>query len=593
MCGIGFIFGAGANVRTMETMVRAQSHRGPDKTTYEQIEAGLAFGHNRLSIIDLSEDGTQPMRSHCGRYTIVFNGEIYNYKELKAELGAYPYRSQTDTEVILAAWDKWGADALRRFTGMFAFALWDARDKTLTLARDWVGIKPLYIALKDGTLYGASEIKAILAAGVPAKADWEIWGDYFRYGVYNHSVRTFFDGMTALAPGHYQQIRLTDIERGVLPAPKAFWRVPEHVDHFQGISEQDLSEQLWGRLEENVRLHIRSDVPIGLNLSGGMDSATLCLLMDKMLQGDQPLSCFTMGYGEPQYDEIIYADSIPKTREWQRHEVVFSPREAVDGFDDDLFHMEEPIGGVATQAYRKLHAHARGCGVKVLLEGQGIDELLGGYGYYKSLLDVEKGANAVHGRDGQVLFYQDNSKFLAPEFLLENGPVRESDLRDFEHPFDTAVENAMCADLFHRRVPRVLRMNDRVAMAHGVELREPFLTQGLAEFCFRVPVEYKVKPYQAKSLLKICLDKRAPEFAKTCENKRGVSAPQREWLRGPMQDFVRDTIRSKSFVEAGVFDVRGVQDSFENYVKHGAENSFYIWQWVNFARWFDVFKVRA
>ncbi len=592
MCGLNFIFGSGANADTISAMANAQAHRGPDKLFSGMMEEGLAFGHNRLSIIDVSDDGSQPMASASGRYTIVFNGEIYNYKEIRAELSGYPYKSQSDTEVLLAAWEKWGVAALPKFIGMFALAIWDKTDRTLTIARDWVGIKPLYLAFKDQTLYGGSEIKSLLKGGIPARADWEIWGDYLKFGIYNHSTRTFFAGITALTPGHYMVIAEENLKNERLPEAKAYWSVPEKRDMFKG-TEADLSEDLWARLEQNVRLHIRSDVPLGLNLSGGMDSATLCLLMDKLLDGDQPLACYTMGYGHPDYDEIIYADAIPKTRAWERHEVIFTPQEAQDNFERDLYCMEEPVGGVATQAYKKLHEVARSHGVKVLLEGQGIDELLGGYGHYKSLLGAAKNENTVTSKDGTPLFYQDNSKFLAPELILPRSPVRHSALRDFDQPFDTAVENAMVADLFHRRVPRVLRMNDRVSMAHSVELREPFLTHDLAEFCWKIPVEYKVKPHQSKSILKTCLDSRAPDFAKTCEKKRGVSAPQREWLRYHMVDFVQDTLRSKSFAELGVFDVGGVHESYADFLKHGAENSFYIWQWVNIAKWFEIFKASA
>lgn len=590
MCGISFIFGPDAQEATIKKMVSAQTHRGPDKCNHLMLNSDLAFGHNRLSIIDLSDEGSQPMISASGRYTITFNGEIYNYKELRTELYGYNFKSETDTEVLLAAWEKWGVNCLPKLIGMFAFAIWDDHDKELILARDWIGIKPFYLSMQHGSLYGASEIKGLLAAGISSKPDWQIWGDYFRYGVYNHSTRTFFDGVVGLETASYMRLTKQDLKNKTLPKPKKYWNIPSSVEVQDGISEQDLSEKLWDRLEENVKLHIRSDVPLGLNLSGGMDSATLCLLMDGMLKGDQPLSCFTMVYGSPEYDEIIYADSIPKTRHWERHEVLLTPQDAIDNFEQDLFTMEEPIGGVATQAYRKLHEYASNLGIKVLLEGQGVDELLGGYGHYKGLLNADKNQTSMQNQDGVQLFYQDNTKFLAPELIDETGPICETNLRNFFQPFDTAVENAMSADLFHRRVPRVLRMNDRVSMAHSVELREPFLTQGLAEFCYTVPIEYKVKPHQAKSILKTALDKRAPEFAKSCENKRGVSAPQREWLRGEMKDFVYDTIREKSFCELGAFNIPAIHASFDDYIANGAENSFYIWQWLNLAKWLKVFK---
>ncbi len=592
MCGISFIIGRDASDHKINEMVKVQHHRGPDaRDTCFYPEDKVALGFNRLSIIDVSDSGMQPMRTPSGRYTLVFNGEIYNYKEIREQLSDYNFTSSSDSEVLLAAWDMWGADCLPKLIGMFGLAVWDHKAKTLTVARDWIGIKPLYFGLNNQTIYGASEIKALLAVGVPFAPDWEIWGDYFRYGVYNHRNRTFFKDIVALDPAHYMVITAKDAEKGQLPKSQSYWDLEsamEVVDH--GKSEENLAEELWQRLEESVRLHLRSDVKLGLNLSGGMDSATLCLLMDQLADKDVPLSSYTIGYGEPQYDEIIYADLIPKNRSWDRHEVVFKPQEAAANFNDDIYSFEEPIGGVATQAYKKLHKYAHDQGVKVLLEGQGVDEMLGGYGYYKSLLNEKNTAQSVTTDGTTPLFYQDNTRFLAPELLLENGPVTETSLRDFKTPFGTAVENAMYADLFHRRVPRVLRMNDRLSMAHSVELREPFLTARLAEFCYALPYQYKVKPHQSKSILKTALEKRAPEFAKTCEQKRAVSAPQREWLRDELKDLAWDLLKSKSFIESGVFDVPRVHQAYEDYVAHGAENSFFIWQWMNFAAWMKVFK---
>ncbi|MAE50969.1 MAG: asparagine synthase (glutamine-hydrolyzing) [Micavibrio sp.] len=596
MCGIGFVFGPGANGENISAILDAQHHRGPDARETKIYETDqIALGFNRLSILDLSSAGMQPMISASGRYTMVFNGEIYNYKELKTQLQDYPYQSTSDSEVLLAAWEKWGTDCLPKFIGMFAIAIWDCVEKRLIIARDCLGIKPLYYTVHNKTLYGASEIKSLLAAGIPADHDWEIWGDYFRYGVYNHSQRTFFSNILSLEPGHYVSISLTDIQSGRAIAPSPYWKRPSQPTYFDAnLSEEALSDLLWQELENSVKLHLRSDVPIGLNLSGGMDSATLCMLMDTLSSPDVDLSSYTIGYGEPQYDEIIYADLIPKTRQWKRHEVSFSAQDSIEHFHNDIYTFEEPIGGIATQAYKKLHQYARSQGVTVLLEGQGIDELLGGYGYYKTLLgeanSCKTNTGAANQKDGTPLFYQDNTKFLAPELIDPGGPISQSNLRDFKAPFDTAVENAMYADLFHRRVPRVLRMNDRLSMAHSIELREPFLTHVLVDFCAKIRPEHKVTENQAKSILKKALDKRAPDFAKTCEQKRAVSAPQREWLRKEMKDMAWDLLGSKEFTQSGAFKVKDVHQAYDHYIKYGAENSFFIWQWMNFAAWCKVFK---
>jgi len=593
MCGLSFILGNSASTDLISKMVDAQLHRGPDANKYIfNDEDRIALGFNRLSIIDVTDSGMQPMQSHSGRYTLIFNGEIYNYKEIKKDLPSHDFISSSDSEVLLAAWEEWGVECLSKFVGMYAFAIWDKCEKTLTVARDWVGIKPVYFGLSNRTIYGASEIKALLAAGIPSEPNWEVWGDYFRYGIYNHSDQTFFKNIISLSPGHYMVLSASDADNGALPHSQTYWSLdPSVATKNVNRSERCLSEELYSLFEESVNLHLRSDVELGLNLSGGMDSTTLCLLMDNLANKDAPLSSFTLGFGEPNYDEIVYADQIPKSRMWNRHEVVFRPEEAINNFYEDIYSFEEPMGGVATQAYKKLHKYAKNQGIKVLLEGQGVDEMLGGYEHYKRLIDHNARNQNITSTISTPLFYQDNTRFLAPELLADNGLITETKHRDFPTPFETSIENAMYADLFHRRVPRVLRMNDRLSMAHSVELREPFLTSKIAEFCFSVPHQYKIKPNQSKSILKTALDKRSPKIAKTLAQKRAVSSPQREWLRTEMKDLVWDLLQSKAFTESGAFDVKKIHHSYENYIKHGAENSFFIWQWMNFSAWIKVFKI--
>ena len=208
MCGISFTFGRDASERAIDKMVGAQHHRGPDSWNsliFDQDH--LALGFNRLSIIDISDAGMQPMRSQSGRYTLIFNGEIYNFKELRSQLSGYKFTSASDSEVLLAAWETWGVDCLPKLIGMFGFAIWDNREKALTLARDWIGIKPVYFGIHNQTIYGASEIKALLAAGVEAHPNWKIWSEYFRFGVYNHSSQTFFSDIVALSPGHSHRFK--------------------------------------------------------------------------------------------------------------------------------------------------------------------------------------------------------------------------------------------------------------------------------------------------------------------------------------------------------------------------------------------------
>lgn len=586
MCGISGILGPGARESTIKLMVAVQRHRGPDdEGWWVDADAHIALGHNRLSIIDVSRAGHQPMWSPCGRYALTFNGEIYNYKELRETLKPYPFRSNSDSEVLLAAYAKWGPDCLTHFIGMYGFAVWDEVDRKLFCARDRFGIKPFYYATdKSGFLF-ASEIKAVLAAGVALKPNWGAWGDYLNFGLYDHSNETFFAGIRSLDPGHYLLL-----SNGQQPKPQRYWRLEPKAEPVS-LPDGEAGARFRHALQDSVRLHLRSDVPLGINLSGGADSSALCMLIDADADASQSLSTFTVGYGSERYDELVHADAVPTKLNWVRNEIKFSADECVPMLERAIWHHEAPIGGVATLAYQKLHQEAAAQGIKVLLEGQGMDEILAGYGYYRFLTGhgLNGHGTTTRSADGIPLFYQDNSKFLAPELLLENSPLTLSGTTNFAEPFRTPLENAMYADLMHRRVPRVLRMNDRLSMAHGIELREPFLDHRLAELAFRLPLHQKLRDGKGKYLLRACLSNGETASQAIWQDKRGVTTPQREWLRRELSEYTNSVISSRAFAELGLFDVKAVRNEYARYVREGAENSFYIWQWLNVALWFERF----
>ena len=595
MCGVSAILGEFASVTTIEMMNQTMQHRGPDSGgIYTNQDAHIALGHRRLKILDTSNAAKQPMTSACGRYVLVFNGEIYNYLELREKLPGLCLRSQSDTEILLELLARKGTDILGELVGMFAFALWDNKDRSLLLARDPFGIKPLYFACHEKSLVVASEIRPLLKAGVPAATDWEMWGDYFCRGLYNHSNRTFFKGITSLPGGSYLKLQESDICHGQVPAPTTFWDPVQALHPDQSPSCQDHRigdpDETWGILQESVKLHLRSDVPVGINLSGGMDSSLLCLMADQFIEDGQPICTFTMGYGDAKYDEIIHANIVPRRRAWRRREIIITPEEIKNNFAPAILSMEEPVGGIATIAYQKLHRDAKSDGFSVLLEGQGLDEIFGGYNSYCSLLSESSRTETEVKDTGSVpKFYQDNTRFLMPEVLRPSAQTCTSNLCTFESPLPTATENAMYADLLHRRVPRVLRMNDRLSMAESVELREPFLTTTIAEHGFRLRLERRVQPNQAKAIIFEHLREIYPDQSHIWKRKRSVSAPQREWLRGPLKDFAWDHISSQSFAELGVFDVNVIKREFEQFVRSKGGNSFFVWQWLNLHQWHQTF----
>jgi asparagine synthase (glutamine-hydrolysing) len=611
VCGIAGIAGpglaGGAVEAALEAMVAVQHHRGPDdRGVLVDAAAGIALGHNRLSIIDLSAAGRQPMAGADGATWLVFNGEIYNYLELRAELAGYPFRTQTDSETILAAYARWGDACVERFIGMFAFALWDGRRRRLVCARDRLGIKPFHYAWHDGRFLFASEIKALLAAGLPARPSLPAWAGYLVHGHSDHGEETFFEGVRSLAPGH----RLL-LEHG-RPRIERYWDLPARAAEPLRLPDDEAAARLVELFEDAVRLRLRSDVPLGVNLSGGLDSASLVTAVDRLLGGAGSLQTFTAAFADPRYDETEFAGTVAHQRPWARHVARLGPEDAWALAGDALRHQEAPYGGLATLAYHRLHQLARERGVKVLLEGQGVDELLAGYAYFRpahhlDLLEAGRGQalrrelRASGGCPRGALdpvrrlragaaepVYQDGTRHLRPECVAPELRRLAGAPPSFPAPFREHLANALYRDLRHTKLPRVLRMNDRLSMAASRELREPYLDHRLVELLFRLPGHQKIRLGQGKFLLRHAMAGRLPDAVRLAD-KRAVVTPQREWLRGPLAPLVEEVVSSRSFRERGLFDPAAVRSAWAEFRAGGADNTFFVWQWVVTELWCRMF----
>ena len=585
-------------------MVAVQAHRGPDDTgTY--LGDGVGLGHNRLSIIDLSAAGHQPMSSFDGVMWVVFNGEIYNYVELREELDAYPFRSETDTEVILAAYRRWGKSCVDHFNGMFSFAVWDTRERVLFCARDRLGIKPFHYAWLGGRFMFASEIKALLAAGLPAAPAMPVWADYLSHGYYDHRPDTFFEGVRALPPGHTLTVKNGREQLS------SYWSLGELDPEPTCISDSVAEHRFRELLADSVRLRLRSDVPVGVNLSGGLDSASLMVTVDDQLEGEGAIETFTAGFVDSDYDEVEWAAAVPQRRRWVRNVSRVGPGAAWNALDKTMWHQEAPFGGVATLAYHCLHGVARDRGVTVLLEGQGVDEMFAGYGYFRphffrDLLesgqharlrrelrafgdprgDLRRLRRLLRGEDEPR--YQDGTSHLRPECVDTDVHALAGDVPSFDTPFGHHVSNALYRDLRHTKLPRVLRMNDRLSMAFGRELREPYLDHRLVEFAFSLPSAQKLRSGTTKSLLRRAMAGRLPDQVRGLP-KRAVVTPQREWLRGELRPQIEDIVQSQSFRERGFFDAAAVATELGRFMDGRGDNAFFIWQWVNLELWFRTF----
>jgi asparagine synthase (glutamine-hydrolysing) len=565
MCGIAGIFGKGWNAAQLTGMLDAQHHRGPDdRGWWSDPDGKAAIGQNRLSIIDLSPAGHQPMWNSDHTVAIVFNGEIYNYLELRSELHEYPYRSRTDTEVILAAYERWGDTCLEQFVGMFSFLLWDTRRRRLFAARDRFGVKPLYYHANGGALMVASEIKTIHQAGVEPEPDAVAWATYLSDGLLEHSSRTFWKNIRSLPPGHrltWQDGRV-DVER--------WYDIAERVAGlpFDERSDETVEEEYLDLLLQSVRLRFRSDVPVGINLSGGLDSSTLLGLVHSVQGADSEVKAYTFATGDAAYDETPWVRQMLDQTRHPSTVCMLSADEVPELAASVARFEDEPFGGIPTLAYARLFELARAQGTIVLLDGQGMDEQWAGYDYYSRSSNGVR-AGIVQGADKPV-----RASCLLEEFRKLAEPFQAPE------PFSDRLRNLQYRDIRFTKIPRALRFNDRVSMRSSTELREPFLDHRLFEIALRQPVSRKIVNGIGKWMMRRITAALLPRGIVEAP-KRPLQTPQREWLRGPLRNWAEEMI------EAGLaqwgsdwFDAGRVRSEWAAYCAGSGDNSFFVWQWI-------------
>lgn len=569
MCGIVGIFGNNWQAAQLDAMVASQQHRGPDGHGIYIDPARVAgLGHNRLKIIDLSEAGRQPMRDNSGQYRISFNGEIYNYLELRDELQSeYQFRTRTDTEVLLAAYDKWGYKCLDRLIGMFAFAIWDEVGQKLFAARDRFGVKPLhYHVTPDGTLLLASEIKALHKAGVAAQPDETTWAGYLTNGLSDNAGRTFWQGINALPAGHtlqWQQGRL-QICRWYDPAERAGCE-------FDQRPVTDVEEEYLALLKESVKLRFRADVAVGINLSGGLDSSTLLGVVHAHQGADSDVKAFTFCTGDPSYDELPWVEQMLARTNHPHIKCVLQAREVPALAESVQRFADEPFGGLPTLTYARLFEHARTEGVTVLLDGNGMDEQWAGYDYYIQTNGNGTSTSVVQGTKDKAT----RPDCLVPEFRALAAAF------DQPKPFPDTLRNLQYRDTRYTKLPRALRFNDRVSMRSSTELREPFLDHRLFELAMRQPAERKISNGVRKQLLRRITSRLLPTGIVEAP-KRPLQTPQREWLRGPLREWANAQIERALTIHGGSWmNEETVRKEWRDFCNGQGDNSFFVWQWVS------------
>jgi asparagine synthase (glutamine-hydrolysing) len=618
MCGIAGILDteSSPDVAAIDSMVAVIPYRGPDGTGQICLpEDGIALGHRRLSILDLSEAGSQPMVSASGRFWLTYNGEIYNYLEVRKELQAlgWTFRSESDTEVLLVAYEQWGESCLDKFMGMYAFAIWDRRDRQLFAARDRLGIKPLYYAKTPHGLLFASEIKSILAVRKEARAvDASLIDAYMSFG-YVPGEETLHQGIRRLLPGHVLTWRdgQTKIRR--------YWDLDFGNQRRDSLAR--CADRTREMLQESVALHLRSDVPLGVFLSGGLDSSAVVALLAPGTSGR--LKTFSVAYDfGPEYDETPYAREVARTFGTDHHEIRVKPREFLDFVPHYLWHMDEPVTEAAAISLYYVSKLAREQ-VVVCLSGEGSDELFAGYDFYTYNLAIERaqgilGSSVFAGLAG-LTGHSPRLRKLRKYLELAAQPLerRYRGISSYEEgkkkslytgAFATraAQGNERCTayleGLFKRStgwdpLSRMLHFDtntwlvddllikaDRMSMATSIELRVPFLDHRLVEYAATLPSSYKNHRGDVKHVLKKSLAGIVPESI-IRRKKVGFPTPIETMFRGELFEYARDLLLSRQALERGYFEQGAVERLLDEHRSGRAANHREIWQLTVLEEW--------
>jgi len=640
MCGIAGYMAIGGDAgrwkADLPAAVRALEHRGPDDAgCWFAPDERVGLGHRRLSILDLSELGHQPMVSPCGRWVMVFNGEVYNFREIRAALEALGrcFVGSGDSEVVLAALAQWGVQALRRFIGMFAIALWDRERGELQLIRDRLGVKPLYYRWDGRVLAFGSELKALRAFGAwQPEVDGDALNDYLRYG-YIADPRSIYRQSFKLPPGH----RLVLDRRGGI-ALERYWNVLDHAGGRRGRAEAELAEELEALMIDAFRYRMIADVPVGVFLSGGVDSSALAAVLQK--HGGARLKTFTIGFSHRRYDESRFAAAVAAHLGTEHHSAILDEARAKAILPrwGELY--DEPFAdasGIATLMVSQLAAEQ----VKVVLSADGGDELFSGYESYAAMLsqwrwikDVPQRMRDVAALAADALGLAQIDRFVAARSGAGVGqlvaPVvsrmaklgARIDAHGVGEFFDRAIgafapaelsrltgraaptrepadrypgldgEKLCLWDLHHYLPGDVLVKVDRATMATGIEGREPLIDHRLVEFAFSLPFHLRRGALGPKHLLKKILYRYVPR-ALVDRPKRGFGVPVERWLAGELRGVVDEHLAPRRIAEQGLLDPQMVRGYVERLDRGDPSVRRRVWSLVAFQMWHQRWMAAA
>ncbi|MDO9376668.1 MAG: asparagine synthase (glutamine-hydrolyzing) [Ferruginibacter sp.] len=588
MCGIAGIIsfhGLLVSRERVNRMTESLAHRGPDgQGFWTNSERSIGLGHRRLSVIDLSDAAAQPMHFKSPgdsnpaldpRYTITYNGEIYNYLEIREVLKqqGYQFRTHSDTEVILAAYDCWKEECLSYFDGMFSFAIWDNLEKTLFAARDRFGEKPFYFYEEKDFFVFASEMKALWVAGVEKKADDKMLLNYLALGYVqnaNNKGQTFFEKINSLPPAHYLKLSLASGRAQV----RTYWELDK--EKTLKISSGDALDKYIHLFRKSVTHRLRSDVRVGTSLSGGLDSSSIIATISEVTKQQRRLPSFSAVFPGFEKDESVHIDSVVKKFRLQNHRVTPTAEGFIRDFQALSYHQEEPFTSSSIYAQYKVFELVKQQDVKVLLDGQGADETLAGYHkyihwYLQQLVSRRKFRTADRERK---IFRQKNIPFkwgtknyfaayfpahtsiqlekneyyktvsqpdINPDFIVS---LRGREWEGIHKPIITKLNDILYFNTQKMGLEELLRFADRNSMAHGREVRLPFLNHELVEFLFSLPADFKIHNGWTKWLLRSAMSKKLPTEIVWRNDKIGYETPQAQWMQDlDLQDFMHEAKR--------------------------------------------------
>ena len=639
MCGVaGFVFRkAAAQTPPVTAIFEQLKHRGPDDQGYlvysrNSVRRGrdwtettedpeVILLHRRLSILDLSQAGSQPMGTQDNRYFITYNGEIYNYVELRRELEdlGYAFESRSDTEVLLAAYAAWGNRALRKLVGMFAFAILDTARRTVFLARDFFGIKPLYYARTDAAVVFASELKTLLEFGaVSRRVNADRLFNYLRHGLCDFGDETLLAGVLQLPPAHYVEIGLDEQSEA---RPMCYWQPGEQC--CDDLSFEDAAEQLREIFLKSISLHLRSDVPVGCALSGGIDSSAVVMAM-RYLEPNVDLHTFSYIADEQELNEEKWVDLVAEASGARVHKVRPTAAELVADFDQLSYMQDMPSASTSLYAQFCVFRAAQQNEIKVMLDGQGSDEILGGYSYFRgarlaSLIRQKRWREAAEfysrvahwpGSSGFMLLQNASDhllpalaqaplrkmvgKDLVPSWMNltwfhEHGVVPHRNRRSYESPH--VLREKLRRELMEH-LPSLLRYEDRNSMAFSIESRVPFLIPELVDFVLSLPEHYIIAPDGAsKAVFRRAMRGIVPDTILDRKDKIGFATPERTWLSAASR-WVQEQFAKDGAAEIPAFRLDVVSRDWQEIQEGRKPFSFAVWRCLNVVAWTRRFQIQ-